>query len=161
MGSGIKHSTATAVKGTKAEPEDWNAEHTYDASLSTYPMNLVLKDTPDEALVLLNQTAGASGEIALDLSSYVSANAKAVYLNLTMVVDTVGAGVCSWLYVKGEGQTAWAVELTKGKDDATASVDYYLGVIVKLGATKTVLYSVKTDTGWQCDYYIHVLGYME
>lgn len=161
MGAGVKHSTAVS-DGTPGEPADWNAEHDYDASLTTDAFKFVWKDTPNQVLTLANQTSGSGSYQPLDLTSTTSANAKTAYLKLSLIVDTVGAGTTCGIKVRKYGTVPVSVpEVTVNKDEGSVGGLYVGCVLVGMDSAQRIEYFLEVGSGWQVDASIDVLGYLE
>ena len=155
--SGITHTTGS--NGTLTTETIWQEEHTYTPATATHSHRFVWKDTPEEALSLANQAATVTWT-DLDLTAYTSADAKAVYLQLLINVDTATKDY--WLGVRKNGTSpSYYPYLRVNADNAHAGDLQTDMVIVGCDTGEVIEYYAYVEAGGQADFLIYVMGYWE
>lgn len=130
---------------------------TLDGSFS----KVVWKDASEEALSDVDRTVTLS-YTDLDLSAYISADAKFAIIAVTIIPVTIGTGGQCVVLVRKNGTTPdHCCRVNVDKDGCTANQYHQHQKIVGLDAGQVVEYYISIGTGWKLTTYIDVVGYIE
>lgn len=127
----------------------------------TEATKFIWKDTSENAVTDLNRQVTLPYQ-DLDLTSYTSANAKMVYLKLSIKPDTVGTGNKVSISVRKNGTAPDQLpEFEITKNEAVAGVWQSTTVICGMDSNQTIEYAINPAAGWQIDTMIDVFAYWE
>lgn len=119
----------------------------------------VALDTGVDVVTLNNQTSNIS-DTDVDVTANTSPAAKAVALKMKITPDTIGSGIKASVNVKEKGSSNAGVFLNLNKDGVNITGNMAF-MLIGLDADQVFQYALDVTTGWQVDFIISVIGYVE